>query len=39
MNGSDPSKSETMMKWYYWNCFKETGCDGVYWIELHWSWL
>jgi len=19
--------------------FKETGCDGVYFTELHWSWL
>jgi len=21
MNGSDPSNSETMTKWCYWNCF------------------
>jgi len=19
--------------------FKETGCGGVYWNEIHWSWL
>jgi len=39
MNGSYPGNNWTMINGIIEMVFKETECDSVYWIQLHWIWL